>query len=122
MSAVAEYLGNRIVPLDHFPELKTLLTRILDTYKPIDVILYGSQARNEATDQSDWDLKIIVADDVSAELLSPMLGWTIQEGSGVFADMSCIRISDFQTDLGIANSAASHIVDEGIVIDIHSGN
>lgn len=119
MSAVAEYLGNRIVSLDHFPELKALLARILDTYKPIDVILYGSQARNEATDQSDWDLKIIVADDASDELFSPMLGWTIQEGSGVFADISCVRMSEFKSDLAVANSAMCNIADHGLVIDIH---
>lgn len=77
MGVVADIFRSRVLSPDHFPVLKTLLARILDTYKPIDVILYGSQARNEATDQSDWDLKIIVADDVSDDLLSPMLGWTI---------------------------------------------
>ena len=118
MSAVAESFGGRIVPSGKFPELETLLARIKKACDPVDVILYGSQARGDATGQSDWDLKVIVADDAPERFFSPMFGWRIQEGSGVYADVSCTRLSDFHADLKVANSAASHMVDDGVVLDV----
>ncbi|OLP61082.1 hypothetical protein BJF93_03275 [Xaviernesmea oryzae] len=116
MGLVAQNLGGRVVSSALFPELSTLLGRIQETYRPVDIILYGSRARGEATAQSDWDLKVIVDDNAPDDVLSPMLGWTIQEGTGVHADVSCARLSDFQADMMVANSAASHIVGDGLVL------
>lgn len=78
----------------------------------------GSRARGDATSSSDWDLKVIVSDDAPDLVLSPMFGWKLQEGSGVHADATCIRLSEFVSDLSVANSAASHLVCEGIVLDL----
>lgn len=118
VSVVAEHLDGRILPAGKFPELAKLLKRIEEAYSPIDVILYGSRARGEATNTSDWDLKVIVPDDSPDRLFSPMFGWKIQEGCGVYADVSCTRLSEFRSDLKVANSAASHIVQDGIVLDV----
>ncbi|UXS05308.1 nucleotidyltransferase domain-containing protein [Agrobacterium tumefaciens] len=63
MSVVAASFGGRIASPGGYPELETLLARIRAAYNPIDVILYGSRARGEATSQSDWDLKVIVSDE-----------------------------------------------------------
>lgn len=118
MSVVAEILDRPVTSPERYPELGNLLARIRHEYDPIDVILYGSQARGEATAQSDWDLKVIVSDDAPERLFSPMLGWRVQEGSGVYADVTCTRLSDFRADLDVANSAASHLMKEGIVLDV----
>jgi predicted nucleotidyltransferase len=114
MGVIAQSLENRVAGREEFPELMTLLDRITAACDPIDVILYGSRARGEATQQSDWDLKVIVSDDAPETLLSPLFGWRLQEGSGIHADVSFTRLSDFQADLDVANSAASHIVNDGI--------
>lgn len=118
MSVVVESFGGRVASPEQYPELQTLLSRIKEAYDPLDIILYGSQARGDATAQSDWDLKVIVADDAPERLFSPLYGWRVQEGSGVYADVSCTRLSDFRADLDVANSAASHIVDDGVVLDV----
>lgn len=118
MSVVVESFGGRIAPSGKFPELGELLARIKKAYNPVDVVLYGSRARGEATSRSDWDLKVIVSDEAPERLLSPMFGWRLQEGSGVYADISCTRLSDFRADLQVANSAASHIVNDGIVLNV----
>ena len=118
MGMIERSLGGRTVAAAHFPELAPLLARINAAYKPIEIILYGSRARGDATKQSDWDLKVIVADDASEYLFSPRLGWQVQQGTGIHADVSCIRLSDFQSDLFVANSAASHIVDDGLILRV----
>jgi hypothetical protein len=118
MSVVADIFDHRVVSPEQFPELAILLARIKEKYDPIDVVLYGSRARGDATAQSDWDLKVIVSDDAPERLFSPMFGWRVQEGSGVFADVSCARLSEFRADLNVANSAASHMVDDGVVLGV----
>ncbi len=118
VSVIAESFGGRIVSSGKFPELGTLLARIKAAYNPIDVILYGSRARGDETMHSDWDLKVIVPDEAPEYVFSPMFGWRVQEGSGVYADLSCTRLSDFRADLKVANSAASHMVDDGVVINV----
>ncbi|WP_204339677.1 nucleotidyltransferase domain-containing protein [Rhizobium leguminosarum] len=52
------------------------------------MILYGSRARGDATASSDWDLKVIVSDDAADRTLSLIVGWKLQKGSGVPADVS----------------------------------
>lgn len=116
MDLIAESLGGRVADPDRYPELRTLLARIESACDPIEIILYGSRARGEATTQSDWDLKVIVADETPDRVLSPMFGWALQEGSGVHADISIARFSEFSADLGVPNSAASHILDDGILL------
>ncbi len=116
MGVIAERLGGRMADPEQFPELATLLARIDASCNPVDIILYGSRARGQATPQSDWDLKVIVSDDAPETVFSPLFGWKLQDGSGVYADVSVARLSDFQADLDVANSAASHIVDDGILI------
>ena len=118
VSVVAKVFGGRVAAPGSFPELAPLLARIVDAYKPIDIVLYGSRARDDATAQSDWDIKIVVPDDAPEKVFSPMFGWRVQEGSGVYADLSCIRISDFRADVHIANSAVSHMIDEGVVLSV----
>lgn len=121
VSVVDKYFGGRVEPSGKFPELATLLGRIKDAYSPLYVVLYGSRARGKATSQSDWDLKVIVAVDAPELLFPPLFGWDIQEGSGVYADVSCIRLSDFREDLSVPTSATSYMVDDGIVLDVSLG-
>lgn len=117
MGKVAKSFDRRMSAATAFPELAMLLNRIRETYNPLDVLLYGSRARGDATSDSDWDIKVIVSDDAPEELFSPRVGWTVQEGSGVYADISCARESEFQDDLTVANSAAREISRSAVVLE-----
>ena len=101
-------------PASGHPELATLLARISDAYDPVAVILFGSRARGDHGPDSDWDLKVVVRDDAPEALLDPGLGWSVQEGSGVHADVTCARLSELVADLDVANSAAREIARDGV--------
>lgn len=110
--------GFRAIERDDVPELARLLDRIEETYHPLAIFLYGSRARGDATPDSDWDLKVVVADDCPEALLSPWIGWGVQEQSGVHADVSCTRVSDFEADLMVVNSAAREVLKDGARIRV----
>lgn len=118
MGVVEKFLGGRVEPADKFPELRELMSRIRNACTPLDIILYGSRARGEATATSDWDLKVVVPDTAPEHIFDPLFGWKVQQGSGVYADVSFVRLSEFKDDLAVANSAASHIVQDGVVLDV----
>jgi uncharacterized protein len=104
-------LGDR--PRDHVP--RHLLDPVVDYFKPQRVILFGSQARGEATRDSDIDLLVIVDDDTPAEKLH----W--QDGFGAYgskrdADIFPIRAQDFERDRSVANTLAAEADADGIVV------
>ena len=97
-----------------FAELGPLLERIGRTYRPADVVLFGSRAKGEAAPESDWDLMVILPDDADESLLDPVLGWETQAGSGVYADIVCALRSAFVADATVPNSLARQVVRDGI--------
>jgi uncharacterized protein len=96
--------------------LEPLLLRITARYRPLEIWLFGSHARGEAHQQSDWDLMVIISDDAPEDLLDPMLGWEVQRGSGVYADIVCARQTEFLSDLSVANTAAREVERDGILL------
>lgn len=97
-----------------FPELSTLLKRIECTYHPSDVLLFGSRAKGEASPDSDWDVLVILPDEADDALLNPLLGWELQRGSGVHADLICSYRGEFLADLRVANSRSREIAEDAI--------
>jgi predicted nucleotidyltransferase len=47
------------VSLDRQEYLKAVVARVVENYQPDRILLFGSQARNEAKDSSDFDLLIV---------------------------------------------------------------
>lgn len=112
MNVVTDSCGRRI---DLSP-LQTLLARIEQTYHPEQVWLFGSRARGDAGPASDWDLLVVVPDEISEGDFDPLLAWQLQKGSGVRADIFPYRASDFREDLGTVNTILHAVAREGVLI------
>lgn len=97
-----------------FDELGELMERIHRTYRPLDVLLFGSRARGVAARDSDWDILVILPDDADEALLDPLLGWEVQSGSGVHADVLASYRSEFIADLDVVNSRAREVARDAI--------
>jgi predicted nucleotidyltransferase len=80
--------GNAII-------LPEILRRVVDTYCPIRVYLFGSEARGDASTNSDIDLAVIVRDDAGLEQSSPRAAaealWGLERG----ADVVVFKESEF---------------------------
>lgn len=89
---------------------KPLLERMLSHFHPVAVVLFGSRARGQQREDSDWDLLVIVPDDAPEAVFEPTFCWRAQRGAapGVFADVIPKRYSDFEAEKrGIATLAAA---------------
>jgi hypothetical protein len=96
--------------------LEVLLSRIHARWRPEQVWLFGSRARGDAGPTSDWDLFVVVSDDVPDGELDPLVGWGLQRGSGVSADVIACRASDFREDHTTPNTLAFDAAREGVLL------
>lgn len=93
--------------------LAELVRRIRFFYDPRDVWLFGSRARASARPDSDWDILVVVDDAAPDAVLDPAVGWRLQRGAGVYADIVCYRASEFDAEAAIRNTLAYEVVNNG---------
>lgn len=92
------------------------MRRVIARWRPSQVWLFGSRARGDETPMSDWDLLIVVPDDVAEAEFDPLVAWSVQRGSGVHADMILCRERDFVEDASTPNTLAFDAAHEGLLL------
>lgn len=95
-------------------QLTELLRRVTERWRPREVWLFGSRARGTATAESDWDVFVVVPDELPDEEFAPIVGWRLQQGSGVYADVIPCRASDFDEDAMTPNTLAHDVMRERV--------
>lgn len=78
------------------PNLDRLLAGIVPAPAAEAVYLFGSRARNETRDDSDYDLLVIVPDGFPRERLAPMETYALARKAKVAADIVPCRRSSFE--------------------------
>lgn len=94
--------------------LRELLRRVTERWHPRQVWLFGSRARSTATAESDWDVFVVVPDELPDAEFDPIVGWRLQQGSEVYADVIACRASDFEEDATTPNTLAHDVMREGV--------
>jgi uncharacterized protein len=75
-------------------KLRILLDRIIPALKPEAVYLFGSRARGDFHEDSDYDLLVIVPDDTPKERRSLRYAYASKIGTGIPADIiPCTRMN-----------------------------
>lgn len=90
--------------------LRELVHRIRFFYDPREIWLFGSRVRDTARAGSDWDLLVVVDDAAPDAVLDPAVGWRLQRGAGVPADIVCYRASEFDAEASVRNTLAYEVV------------
>jgi predicted nucleotidyltransferase len=97
-------------------EAAPLLARIVEAWHPYQIWLFGSRARGEANEESDWDLLVVVPDEVSDEEIDPLVVWRLKRESGVRADVIMCRLQEFLEDYRTVNTLEYEAATRGVLI------
>ncbi|MBK1841282.1 nucleotidyltransferase domain-containing protein [Azospirillum sp. YIM B02556] len=82
------------IDTEHDEKLQLLLDRIVPALEPEAVYLFGSRARGDFDEDSDYDLLVIVPDDAPKERRSIRYAYEANSGTGIPADvLPCSRTS-----------------------------
>jgi predicted nucleotidyltransferase len=92
-----------------------LLQRIVEEFTPVEVRLFGSRARGEGGASSDWDLFVIVPDDLAARS-DPFAGYRLRRELRARADIVLCTVSEFAEDRDTPNTLAYEAAHFGVVI------
>lgn len=92
-----------------------LLQRILEEFTPVEVRLFGSRARGDGGATSDWDLFVVVPDDLAARS-DPFAGYRLKRELRARADIVLCTVSEFAEDRDTPNTLAYEAAHSGVVI------
>jgi predicted nucleotidyltransferase len=95
------------------PALTEMLTRLIKTFQPERIYLFGSKARDDAGPDSDYDLMIVVPDDAPSERRRSRLAYQALRGTRTAADVLVWTRAAFDSRLHLSASLPATIVREG---------
>jgi predicted nucleotidyltransferase len=112
MAATAQDLRGREIDIG---PIERLLVRVTEEFRPIEIRLFGSRARGDSAVDSDWDLFVVVPDDVEAvdDLLA---GYRLRRETATRADVILCAESEFVEDRDTPNTLAYEAAHFGTVI------
>ena len=93
--------------------LTELTRRLVETYQPERVYLFGSVARGDAGADSDYDIMVIVPDDVHPERRRSRLAYEQLWGTGARADVLVWTHTAFTSRQHLKASLPGTILREG---------
>ncbi len=93
--------------------LTEIVRRLVPVYKPERIYLFGSAARDDAGEDSDYDIALLVAPDTPPELKRGDRAFHALRGIPVPIDVLILDRKYFESQLGLKASLASTIEREG---------
>ena len=96
--------------------VRPLLVRIVARWNPHQIWLFGSRARGDGRPTSDWDLLVVVPDELAEVEFDPLIGWRMQKEAGIRADVIPCRVSEFRDDRATPNTICYEVVKEGVLL------
>jgi predicted nucleotidyltransferase len=92
-----------------------LLDRIIEEFRAVEIRLFGSRARGEATDASDWDLFVVVPDDLAA-VDDLFAGYRLRRETRTRADVVLCTLGEFREDRDTPNTLAYEAAHHGVTL------
>lgn len=98
--------------------LADIVRKLVDAYQPDRIYLFGSRARGHAGPESDYDLLLIVPDDVSAPRRRSRLAYEVLRGTGVAVDVVVWPRSYFESRRRVKASLSATVEREGRLLHV----
>lgn len=98
------------------PILTEIVRRLVRTYGPERIYLFGSMARGDGQTDSDYDLMVVVPDGTPLERRRVRLAYQALRGTGTAVDVLVWTRRTFDERLHLKASLPSTIVREGKLV------
>jgi predicted nucleotidyltransferase len=98
------------------PVLAEIVRRLRNVLQPDRIYLFGSRARGDAGPDSDYDLMVVVRDDMPARLRRPAVAYQALRGTGAAADVLVWTTGAFESRLSLRASLPATVVEEGALL------
>jgi len=95
---------------------KALLASVVAYFDPVRVILFGSRARGDAKLDSDYDLLVVLDDQVAGHKLRWQAPYEARRGFSGAVDIVRCRRSAYEDRREVIGSLANTATEEGIVV------
>jgi len=99
---------------DHIPQ--TLLNQVVSVFEPRRIILFGSRARGDARTDSDFDLVVVLDDNVPNERLSSQRRYEAHRDFATPVDIIPCREGVLAERGRAIGSLAHTVLTEGVVV------
>jgi predicted nucleotidyltransferase len=99
--------------LERDPALAEIVRRLAAAYQPERIYLFGSVARGDADQDSDYDLMVVVPDDASPEKKDSDLAYRVLRGTGLGTDVLVWTRSGFDRRAHVLASLPATVLREG---------
>lgn len=104
--------GRLVAPVDD-PTLAEITRRLVETYRPERIYLFGSRARGTAGPDSDYDLLVVVPDDAPPALRRSTRAYEVLWGLSTAGDILVWTHTAFSERLHLRASLPSTVEREG---------
>ena len=98
--------------------IEALIERVVGEFHPVEIRLFGSRARGEAHEGSDWDLFVVVPDDLEAAD-DIFAGYRLRRETRTRADIVLCPVSELIEDQDTPNTLAYEAAHHGVRIYEH---
>ncbi len=96
--------------------IERLVQRLVEGLKPEKIILFGSYAHGEPTEESDLDVMIIVPESHEPAYRRGQKAYRCVGAIGISKDLLVLTQAEFDAQADVATSLARRARDEGIVL------
>jgi len=107
-------VGDAGVPVD--PVVRQAARRLAEVTNAVAVVLFGSRARGDCRPDSDWDLCVVVPDDVEPRQFTSVSLWSSLADFPLPIQVIPIRKSIFESKKDEINALSYDVHRDGIVL------
>jgi uncharacterized protein len=105
--------------IDHPDELERLVRQIARRVDPVAIYLFGSRARGEADEDSDYDLMIVVSDNFPEGQANVHTAFRAVRDRRIPMDVTMVRASRFQERAPRIGTLSHEILKDGVLLYGH---
>ena len=113
---MTEALARAKPRIDHPEELERMVRQIVERVDPVAIYLFGSRARGDVREDSDYDLMIIVPDDFPAGRANVHTAFRAVEGRRIPMDVTMVRASRFQARAPKLGTLSHEVLKDGVLL------